>query len=502
MKAAAVFSDNMVLQRGKPVRIFGVCGENCKNVTVTVPELDIASEAEISDRKWTAVLEPMNACNECTVVITSGDECITFVNVAVGEVWLAGGQSNMEFELQNEKNGARALSECEGENVRFYYTPKCEMNDERLAECEAKSSWQTPSAENSRAWSAVGYYFARELSRRLGVTVGVIGCNWGGTSASAWVDRVTLTNDVRLRAYIDDYDRAVEGKSDEQMIVEYDEYTVYQAEFERKMQKCYQETPDITWDEVQKKCGENRYPGPMGVKNPMRPCGLYEVMISRVCPYTLAGFLYYQGESDDHRPQSYEVLLKALISKWRSDWHDLELPFLIVQLPMHRFSADPDRKNWCLIREAQMNTYRTVRNTGIAVITDCGEFNNIHPTEKERAAHRLYLSALCEVYGMADRSEALPPMFSYFTRCGSSLVLHFDNCRGFETDGELEGFEISDDGVEYFAARAELNGECITLSARETVMPAYVRYLWTNYADVHIFGRNGLPLPPFRSDST
>ena len=500
MKAAAVFSDNMVLQRGKPVRIFGTCEDGCGNITVTVPELGVTAEADICGGKWSALLEPMVACDECTVVVTSGSERVAFSNVAVGEVWLAGGQSNMEFELRNEKNGAKALSECESENVRFYYTPKCEMNDERLAKCEAESSWQMPSAENSKIWSAVGYYFARELSRRLGVTVGVIGCNWGGTSASAWVDRETLTNDIRLRPYIDEYDKAVEGKSDEQMIAEYDEYVAYQAEFDRKMQKCYQETPDITWDEVIKKCGENRYPGPMGIKNPMRPCGLYEVMISRVCPYTLAGFLYYQGESDDHRPQSYEVLLKALISKWRSDWHDRELPFVIAQLPMHRYEADPDWKNWCLIREAQMNTYRTVKNTGLAVLIDCGEFNNIHPVEKEKAAHRMCLSALYEVYGEIDRAEALPPMFSHFVRCGNALELHFDNCSGFEVGNDLGGFEISEDGVSYVPADASSLNDVITVSTEGISRPAYVRYLWTNYSDVHIFGRNGLPLPPFMSD--
>ena len=500
VRTAPVFSDNMVLQRGKQVRIFGTCEDGCGHITVTVPELELSAEAVISGGKWSAVLPPMKACERCTVIVSSDDERIVFENAAVGEVWLAGGQSNMEFELRNEKNGAQALRECSGENVRFYYTPKCEMNDEKLAESEERSSWQLPSEENSAAWSAVGYYFARELSRKLGVTVGIIGCNWGGTSASAWVDRETLTHDDRLRPYLDEYDKACEGKTAEQMIAEYDEYTVYQAEFDRKMAKCYEAEPDITWDEVQRRCGENRYPGPMGIKNPMRPCGLYEIMVSRVSPYTLAGFLYYQGESDDHRPQTYGVLLKALIEKWRSDWHDLQLPFLLVQLPMHRFSADPDRKNWCLIREAQMNTYRTVKNTGIAVALDCGEFNNIHPVEKERVGHRLYLSALYEVYGLAEKADALPPMFSYAERDGDGLVLHFENCCGFETDGSAEGFELSAGGEDFAPAQAEINGDTIRLMAELPEAPIQLRYLWTNYGEVHIFGRNGLPLPPFRAE--
>ena len=152
------------------------------------------------------------------------------------------------------------------------------MTDDKLISAENASRWDMPSAENSRAWSAVGYYFAKELSRKLGVTVGVIGCNWGGTSASAWISRTYLEQDSRLRPYIDEYDKACEGKTEQQMIDEYDEYTAYHAAWEKRMQKCYEENTDIEWGKVLEICGENRYPGPMGCKNPMRPCGLYDTM--------------------------------------------------------------------------------------------------------------------------------------------------------------------------------------------------------------------------------
>ena len=500
MKAAAVFSDNMVLQRRRPVRIFGTCGEGQGPITVRVPELGISGEAIVSGGRWEAVLPPMEACPVCTLEIISGAVKKQFRNVAVGEVWLAGGQSNMEYELQNELNGSQALAECGSENVRFYYTPKCEMSDDKLIKAEAESSWQAPSPENSRAWSAVGYYFAKHLSRRLGVTVGVIGCNWGGTSASAWIPRERLLQDSRIRIYIDEYDQAIKGKSDSEMIAEYEEYGRYQWEWEQRKNKCYAEDPDISWDQVLERCGENRYPGPPGIMNPMRPCGLHETMISRVAPYTLGGVLYYQGESDDHRPDTYEVLLKALIDQWRSDWKDKELPFLLVQLPMHRYAADPDYKNWPVIRQAQYDVFRTVKNTGLASALDCGEFNEIHPRDKSAVAYRLYLQALSEVYGLADRSETLPPLFRCAVHEKDGLRLFFDNCTGFEVRGELTGFELSGADGKTVPASAEVQGDTILLTAAAERPFREVRWLWTNYAGVPLFGKNGLPVASFRAE--
>lgn len=497
IKAAAVFSDNMVLQRNKNVRIFGVCSEDITSAEVTVPELEVSARAVVKDGKWTAVLPPMKECSACTVIISAKDERIIFTNAAVGEVWLAGGQSNMEFELQNEKYGSQALEECENENVRFYYTPKCEMSGEKLFAEEEKSCWSLPGKQSAGRWSAVGYYFARELSRRLGVTVGVIGCNWGGTSASAWMSRDCLENDRLIRPYIDDYDNACEGKTAEQMVSEYDEYTAYHTAWEARMQKCYAEDPAIKWEKVLEICGENRYPGPMGCKNPMRPCGLYETMVSRVCPYTLAGFIYYQGESDDHRPETYDRLLSTLISCWRRDWMDDKLPFMLVQLPMFKFETDPDTGNWAILREKQMKVFNTVKNTGIAVALDCGEFNNIHPIDKTETAHRLYLQAMYHVYGDGDRMKAFPPIYRDFEVCGSVMKLRFDDCDGFEVKGELTGFEIAGEDGCWHEAAAEIKGSEILLSG-EAENPVSARYNWKNYAEVTLFGKNGIPVPPFR----
>ena len=503
MKAAAVFSDNMVLQRNKNIRVFGTCSKNEKIINVCIPELESSARAVVKNGRWEAVLPPRKEYNSCTLEISCGAVKKIFRNVAIGEVWLAGGQSNMEFELQNERKGAAALAGCYNENVRFYYTPKCPMLDDELTAAEAESCWCTPSPDKARAWSAVGYYFAKELSRRLGVTVGIIGCNWGGSSASAWISRDYLSCDKRLSPYLDEYDSAIEGKSDEEMIAEYDEYSTYQSAWEKRVAAFYAQKPDANWTEIIENCGENRYPGPHSIKNPLRPCGLYETMVSRIAPYTLAGVLWYQGESDDHRPNTYEILLKLLIENWRDLWKDKELPFMIVQLPMFRYIDDADTKSWALIREAQENVFKTVKNTGLAVCLDCGELNNIHPTDKSQVAHRLYLQAMSEVYKVITRRDSLPPMYDNYEVIGNAMLIHLTNCEmglGGKDEHCLDGFEIAgSDGV-YYPAEATVRLPYIELRSSKVKVPAAARFKWTNYADVGLFGINDMPLPPFRTD--
>lgn len=233
----------------------------------------------------------------------------------------------------------------------------------------------------------------------------------------------------------------------------------------------------------------------------MRPSGLYHCMLQRVMPYTLRGFLYYQGESDDHKPHMYRKLLTRLIMQWREDWEDLTLPFLIVQLPMHRYKADPDYKHWCLIREAQMETFQTVKNTGIAVILDCGEFNEIHPKDKVPVGERLELQALYSVYHKISEQEAFGPIYQSFIYKDGGIELSFEHAEdGFMVKDKVEGFEIAGEDRQYREAQVEIRGSKIFLSSPEVQKPLYARYCWTNYGNVTVFGKNGIPLAPFRTE--
>lgn len=499
MRVAAIFSDRMVLQREKPIAVWGE-GKNGDRIFVEFCGNRVSDT--VRDGRWRVMLPPCPAAENLTMTVSCGAVMKVFREIAVGEVWLCGGQSNMEFEIKDEKHGAEVLASLTKEcGVRFYYTPKQRMFDENFLAAERNTGWSYADPEGSRAWSAVGLYFALETAKKLGVTVGLIGCNWGGTSASVWVSRETLLRDDRIRTYLDDYDKATAGKTDEQMIAEFDEYLAYQDAWWGKYSDLLKEQPGISWDDAMQIVGESRWPGPMGPKNETRPCGAYETMLRRVCPYTLRGFLYYQGESDDHKPDVYAVLLEALIDCWRKDWEDAELPFLFVQLPGFRNHGEPDYKHWCRIREAQAAVFRKLRHTGLAVALDCGEWDNIHPTDKTQVAHRLALQALCHVYGVIPAQDADAPMFRAGFANGSEYVVFVENAdTGFTLTGTPAGFELAGaDGV-YHPARAVLTAGQVILRSAAVSAPKYARYAWTNCPDVTVYGRNGLPLAPFRTD--
>ena len=493
---AAVFSSNMVLQRDKVVSVFGY-GEDGAKVTA---EIDgIKRYTVVRNGRWSLLLPPHKAAEGLTMNVSCGDKVKSFSNIAYGEVWLAGGQSNMELELRGctEKD---ALQNDKNPNVRYYYTNKKTLMEEDFFDCENNSCWLEFSEQNAQAWSAVGYFFAKELAAKLGIVVGVIGCNWGGTSASYWMSRESLEKDSDLREYLTDLDKATEGKTDEEMKKEWLEYQAYDKAWYEKSLVFYKEHPNGSWDECQAFCGKNLYPGPLSPYNPMSATTLYESMIKRVCPYTLAGFIYYQGESDDHRPYTYYKLFRALIQLWRDDWGDDTLPFMFVQLPMHRYEADEDRKHWCVIREAQMKVYDTVKNTGIAIALDKGEFNEIHPKSKEPVGHRLALQALYQVYGFENmRETAFSPMYKGYEIVDGGILLSFKHCYGFKVEGELCGFEVAGADKKFKPADVEFRGEQIFVSSKEVSEPLYARYNWTNYGDVTVYGINGLPLAPFRT---
>ncbi|MBR4224844.1 MAG: sialate O-acetylesterase [Oscillospiraceae bacterium] len=492
LRAAAIFTDHMVIQMGKPVAVWG---HTYSGRIVTVSFCGMSDTVVCTDNTFKCVLPPVDSYGgPYEMTISDGEETLTFRDIMVGEVWIAGGQSNMELELQNEVHGKEELQAlCK--DVRFYYTKKLPYMDEFFYIDERNGGWMLPDEMSSRNWSAVGYYFGKRLAQDLDVTIGIIGCNWGGTSASNWVDREQLAHDDELRSYNDEYDAAMEGKTFEQYCDELREYNEYVAKWEPKIAEFYAEHPDGSWEDAQAYAGPARYPEPMGPKSPFRPGGLYRTMLCRIAPYSVRGTIYYQGESDDHKPAMYRKLFTLLIDSWRRLWND-DIPFIFVQLPMHRWTADPDLKNWCVIRKAQEDVYRFVRGTGMAVALDCGEFNNIHPVDKTQVGARLAMQALYMIYGRLTREQATSPMCTSCYRKGGSIVLCIENASGWDIRGDIDGFEISgEDGV-YHTAEAVLEPGRITVTCADVPHPTAVRYKWTNYAEVCIYGSNGLPLAP------
>ena len=531
---AAVFSDNMVLQRNRFISFFGDADDDF-SVTVTLfnenGKILSQNKAASHDGKWKIKLEPQSAQNNCKIDISATDGTAsinkTFSNVCIGEVWLAGGQSNMEFELQNCTEGPDELTNQKDDpNVRFYYTNKIAWKDEHFYEAEKNTCWQTWESDGKKSWSAVGYFFAKKLAQDLGCTVGVIGCNWGGTSASAWMKKDYLSVDDDLRTYLTEQEEATAGKSIEQQIKEYEDYEKEYSEWDKKYAKLWQEKPGISWEEAEKLLGKNPWPGPKSCKNPYRPTGLYECMLSRITPYTLQGVIWYQGESDDHKPQMYAKLFGMMIQNWREDFDNPELPFIFVQLPEHRYEQDKDFKHWCLIREAQLKIHQTVKNAWMTCAMGLGQFSDIHPRAKKTLAERMEQNALANVYKKLPSENVLSPILKdYFSKDGK-ITLVFDNAdngfsihddsqtlenykklekiQGNDVPSDFTGFEVAGiDGV-YYPAKFAFGGtdshlNTIILCSSKVPQPVFARYAWYNYGPSTVFGKNGLPLSPFRT---
>ena len=496
IKAAAVFSSNMVLQRNKNVAVWGESDEPGR---VSASVNGVTASADVINGSWRLPLPPMPAGGPYVLALSlDGREFARFENVMIGEVWLCGGQSNMELELQNAGGGKEELAALTPDMpIRFYYTNKVASVEEAV-EAEKNTGWNVCGPESSKAWSAVGYFFAKKLSGELGVTVGLIGCNWGGTSATNWIDEEHIRGNDELRSYMDEYDSVTAGKTPEQQKKEYDDYKEYEKNWNEKASVYYKTQPAISWEELQKILGPNNWPGPKNDYNPFSPSKMYHSMLMRVCPYTLAGFLYYQGESDDHKPRTYYPLFTTLIRLWRERWEDDRLPFLMVQLPAFKFPNDPDYKHWCLIREAQMRAFETVRNTGIAVILDCGEFGNLHPLDKKTVGERLSLQAEKLVYGLD--CDAFGPLYDSYRICSDKLIVSLKHSEGaYFKDGKATGFELAGADKRFQPARAELRGSELFLQADGVAEPVYARYAWGNFPEFSLIGKNNIPLAPFRT---
>lgn len=502
LTTAAVFTDHMVLQCEKPIPLWGHA-EPGKKVTAVLGDESVTT-VTASDGTYTILFGPKKAGTGYLLRISSGDESLEYADVAMGEVWLAGGQSNMELMLAESMDGKKAVSESGNDNIRFYMVPKCAVTGPELEAAEAGNVWQVCGPETSAVMSAVAYYFARHLQTVREVPVGIICCAWGGTSISCWMSKSQLMKTAAGLRYIEDYDRLVGDKTDEQYEAEMDIYRQEWEAWNARVAERRQADPDVTWEILNEECGLCPWPQPAGRRSPFRPAGLYSSMTERVCPYGIRGFLYYQGEEDESRYADYDWMMISLIMEWREVWGDMSLPFLFVQLPMYISKADwnqgIDNRHWAMMRDQQMKASLMIANTGLAVLSDCGEFDNIHPLDKETVGTRLALLARKKVYGEVLCAEA--PSYDKVVFREGKAVVHFCHTGGRLWDGAeaLSGFELAGkDGI-FRPAVGCIETDTVILVSEQVPEPAYVRYAWHNYCHANLYGASGLPAAPFRTD--
>ena len=490
---SSMFSEHMVLQQNKPIAIWG-CAASGMQVSVSIAGK--TTQAEVQDGRWNAFLEPLTAGGPYELEVVCGDEKKVFGDVLVGEVWLAGGQSNMELELQNCDGGEAEIATADNENIRFYNVVKTGVVTEEVLRRQQEQTWKVCKAEAVRDVSAVAYFCAKRLQEKLQVPVGVIDCYIGGTSVTCWMDEATLSKTPEGRDYMERYEELIGDKTEEMYQAEMAEYERQWSEWDAKVQAERKKNPEVTWEYLNEHIGSCPWPQPAGRTSNFRPANPYHGMLERVIPYTLRGFWYYQGEEDTYKAEGYRILLEQLITFWRQKWQDEELPFVLNQLPMYIAKGEPDDKSWAVLREQQYQVTQSLQKVYMNVLIDCGEFDNIHPTDKRTVGERMAGLCMKCIYDKTEEGEA--PICQSLSAKGKRVIALFDGAELKLQGEELTLFELAgEDGIFYPAEARLVSEHEVMIVSNKVVQPLYARYAWTNFGHVALFDIHGLPAAPF-----
>ena len=622
-----VFSDHMVLQRDQPIPVFGTA-EPGGEVTVMLGEAQ-ATATVGEDGRWRAELPAMEAGGPYELTV-AGADTLTFTDVLVGEVWVASGQSNMEWRLDQTDGSEAAIAAADHPQMRLF-TVEHDVAAMPLTDVEAASGWEAATPETVAPFSAVAYYFGRMVQDSLGVPVGLISTNWGGTRAEAWTSREGLEDLPVFQAQIERLEAEAGGDVDASFDSLYARMNAdYEAQL-RALDAGYTDSTswadtsvaasgwstmdlptaweaagledldgvvwfrkeitlptdwasedltlhlglvddmDSTWvngqavGSAQGWQTERAYPVPAsatepglntiavrvvdtggeggfrgeadslrleragGARLPLEgpwayqvgldlrseelpprpprpqdfPTVLYNAMVHPLIPYGMRGAIWYQGESNAGRAYQYRTLFAEMIRDWRQQWGQGDFPFLFVQLA--NFMApqtDPNEQSaWAELREAQTRTL-ALPNTGMAVIIDIGEADDIHPRNKKDVGARLARWALAQTYGR-DGLVYSGPLYRSMEREGDAIRLHFDQVGGGLTtpEGEpLMGFAIAGPDSVFVQAEARIEGDAVVVSSPYVEDPVAVRYGWANNPEATLYNEAGLPAAPFRTD--
>jgi sialate O-acetylesterase len=474
VKLNPLFSDGAVLQRGKPLPVWGTARSG-ELVTVELAGQKVSTTA--SDGKWSVNLQPLAAGGPLTMTIM-GDEVVTVKDLLVGEVWLCSGQSNMHFRMASVENSNQEIADANEPNIRFFNVPQ------QMAQCPTtilQGVWKPVSPDSAGQCSAVAYYFGKELQRKLGVPVGLLISAVGGTRIESWMRSETLAATGESAALIEKWSDV----SSEDFARIGKDYSAFQYQRDHVHPKAVREA---------RAQGAALPTPPTAPKIRCHDCpsALHNGMIAPLLPFALRGAIWYQGESNSGQPSPYQKLLPAMIHDWRKIWGD-DLPFLFVQLAPHR-GIHP------AFREAQHLIWNKTPRSAMAVTLDVGDAENIHPTKKKPVGQRLALAARALAYG--EEIDYSGPIYQSMTVENECVVLSFKNAEGglIAKDGPLTGFTVAGGNKKFVPAKAEIHGSTIRVFADGVKSPKAARYAWAHVPEANLFGKNGLPAPPFRTD--
>jgi len=475
VKLPSFFSDHMVLQRGLPVRIWGAAdaGETVRvelqGQTVTVKAGD--------NGKWTAWLRPLVAAGPLDLTVTASNT-VAIHDVLVGEVWLASGQSNMEFATNNVINRDDELAHADYPMIRLFKVKHVVASEPAD---DVTGMWQLCSAQTVKSFSAVAYFFGRHLQGDLSVPVGLIESDWGGTPAQSWISRQALESDSSLQYVLNEWDKVLSNYPAANQLYGHQLETWNQA---------------VEAAKAQGKTPPNRPGAPPGPGHPNTPGGLYNGMIAPLAGYGMRGAIWYQGEANANQAHAwpYRRLFAAMIEDWRNRWGEADFPFYFVQL------ANFKSNNWWpVLRESQTETLR-LANTAMAVAIDVGNPTDIHPTNKQDVGLRLALAARALTYH--EPVEYSGPAFLAAAPEGAAMRVYFTHADAMQArgGGAITGFEIAGADGKYFEAQARVEGATVVVSTPQAPAPVTVRYAWADNPACNLINGSSLPAGPFRSD--
>lgn len=445
-----LFADGMVVQRERPVHVWGLAAAGEK-VTVAFRG---ETKSTITDDvgRWALWLSPGAAGGPFTLTVNSR----TIQDVLVGDVWIAAGQSNMEWPIRWSADPAGEMKTSSHPRIRLARTMH-RVSGNPVSDWVGQQ-WQAASEQSVEHFSAVGYHFAREMQAKLNVPIGVIQSAWGGTPIEAWTSLKGLSSDPELMPVFAEWGELMEQHETEALLL-----PKRIAEWKEAGSKG--EPPQL-----------RRRPG-----GQWQPAGLFNAMIAPLTRWPIRGVIWYQGEANTspQRAPLYERLLPTMIRDWRRAWGQGDFPFLFVQLA--NYEAIPDSM-WPTVREAQRKSL-AIANTAMAVTIDIGEPGNIHPKNKREVGRRLALAA----------EGTMGPLFRMATKEKDTIRLWFDHAEGLKARGELSGFEVAGPERQFAPAKARIDGTTVVLEGTGR----YVRYAWKDNPEVSLFNARGLPASPF-----
>lgn len=447
VKLPSVFGNGMVLQRNSTVAIWGR-SDSGKSVTVTPSWGDKVTVA-VENGKWRAQLATADAATDCTIEIDDGSRSVVrLTDIAIGEVWICSGQSNMEMPMKGFKgqpvaNSIDDIARSTDAELHLYTAKRTA----RLTEQEdMEGNWCTATPATVREFSATAYYFGRMLRQTLGVPVGLICTAWGGSACEAWMTPEMLKEYPQVKLPAD--------------------------------QKTIDGSPNRT------------------------ATALYNAMLHPVVGYGIRGFIWYQGEDNCNRAYFYADLFEDLIEGWRKEWNDNNLPFYYCQIAPYDYGMIGAKYNSALIREAQMQVESRLDNVGMAVLMDAGLKTGIHPATKRTAGERLALLALNKTYTM-EGIVAQPPLYKSIEIKHDTVVVNFDRCDMwlYSPNRELKNFKVAGADHQFYPARAWIYRKSVFVLSDSVKQPEAVRYGFDNWVEGDLFGTDGVPISSFRTDN-